>query len=82
MSSKIASAAAAIAKQKNLDYVINKEVCFYIRSDLDCTPMVIDELNKSFDLESKNSKKLSDNEGGVEQLDSIEESALDARING
>ncbi|HEX2582910.1 MAG TPA: OmpH family outer membrane protein [Chlamydiales bacterium] len=60
MSGNIAKAAEIVAKQKNLDYVINKEACFYIRSDLDVTAAVISEMDKSFETHSQ-TKKLSDN---------------------
>ncbi len=60
MSGNIAKAAETVAKQKNLDYVINKEACFYIRSDLDVTSAVISEMDKTFETQSK-AKKLSDN---------------------
>lgn len=58
ISSTIAKAAEKIAEYKKLDYVMNKEACFYIRSDLDMTGLVIDEMNKNFEIEAK---KLSDN---------------------
>lgn len=56
----IAKAAEKIAGQKKLDYVMNKEACFYIRPDLDVTPLVIGEMDKNFDLEAK-VKKIADN---------------------
>jgi len=62
MSGNIAKAAETIAKQKKLDYVINKEACFYIRSDLDVTNAVIAEMDKSFE----SAKKLSENAEGAE----------------
>ena len=64
MSGTIAKAAEVVAKEKGLDYVINKEACFYIRSDLDVTNAVIGEMDKSYDT----SKKLSDN-GEAPELD-------------
>ena len=62
MSTSIAAAAEKIAKQKKLDYVINKESCFYVRSDFDVTSSVIQEMDKTFDLEAAKEKKLSDND--------------------
>ena len=59
MSGNIAKAAETIAKQKKFDYVINKEACFYIRSDLDVTTAVIAEMDKTF--ETQSAKKLSEN---------------------
>lgn len=67
MSGTIAKAAEAVAKEKNLDYVINKEACFYIRSDLDVTTAVINEMDKTF-----TPKQVSENE--QLNLESLEES--------
>lgn len=50
--SSIAKAAEKIAIDNNLDYVINKEACFYIRSNLDVTTNVISEMDKLFELEA------------------------------
>jgi len=61
MSGAIAKAAEKVAKQRKLDYVMNKEACFYIRSDLDVTTLVISEMDTSFELDAK-TKKLSENE--------------------
>lgn len=60
MNSAIAVASKEIAEKSKLDYVINKEACFYTRPGLDVTSMVIAEMDKKFDLEAKQSK-LSDN---------------------
>ena len=49
----IAKAAEKIAAEKHLDYVMNKEACFYIRSDLDVTSSVIAEMDKNFELDGK-----------------------------
>ena len=61
MSSTISIAAKQVAEKNNLDYVINKEACFYIRPDLDVTTQVISEMDKKFEIDAK-SKKLSDND--------------------
>lgn len=53
LSGNIAKAAEAVAREKNLDYVINKEACFYIRSDLDVTDSVVGEMDRFFDQEAK-----------------------------
>lgn len=50
--SSIARAAEKVAQENNLDYVLNKEACFYIRSNLDVTTDVISEMDKSFDTEN------------------------------
>jgi outer membrane protein len=59
----IAKASEEIAKEKNLSYVINKEACFYIRSDLEVTQDIISQMDKHFELE----KKLSENDVNVEK---------------
>lgn len=53
LSGDIAAASEKIAKEKNLDYVINREACFYIRPDLDVTHLVVDEMDKTFELEQE-----------------------------
>jgi outer membrane protein len=58
MHGTIAKAAETLAKQKKIDYVLNKDTCFYIRSDLDMTSFVIGEMDKTFEAEAK---KLSEN---------------------
>jgi outer membrane protein len=60
MSTQITRASEKVAKDKKLDYVINKEACFYYRPDLDLTQLVINEMDKNFDIDAK-TKKLSDN---------------------
>ncbi len=60
MSAQIARASEKVAKDKKLDYVINKEACFYFRTELDVTQQIINEMDKNFDVDAK-SKKLSDN---------------------
>jgi outer membrane protein len=78
MSSNIAKAAEVVAKQKKLDYVMNKEACFYIRPDLDVTFAVITEMDKSFELEGTKKQKLSDNSEEVPgELNAVDETALD-----
>lgn len=49
----IAKAAEKVASEKHLDYVMNREACFYIRPDLDVTSLVINEMDVHFDLEAK-----------------------------
>jgi outer membrane protein len=53
MSGSIAKASEAVAKDKNLYYVMNKEACFYIRSDFDVTHAVITEMDKAFEIDKK-----------------------------
>ncbi len=60
LSSTIAKASEKIAKEKNLSYVMNKEACFYYKPELEVTQLVIQEMDKSFELDQK-AKKLSEN---------------------
>lgn len=71
--SNITKASEKIAKDRNLDYILNKEACFYIRPDLDVTSNVISEMDRTFDLD-KADKKVSNSEGA--SLQTIEESML------
>ncbi|HSX14150.1 MAG TPA: OmpH family outer membrane protein [Chlamydiales bacterium] len=56
----IAAASKEIAEKSKLDYVINKEACFYIRPGLDVTAQVIAEMDRKFEIDAKQ-KKISDN---------------------
>jgi outer membrane protein len=75
MSATIAKAAEKIADNRKLDYVMNKEACFYIRPDYDVTALVIAEMDNNFELESK-AKKLSDNAEDL-QANVLDETDLD-----
>ena len=75
MNSNIAKASEKIAKEKKLDYVMNKEACFFIRSDLDVTTQVITEMDKIFDIDSQ-AKKVSDNAEDAAQMKAVEDSLL------
>jgi len=75
MSTSIATAAEKIANEKKLDYVMNREACFYIRPDLDVTGLVVAEMDKSY--EHNKSKGVSDNRDDSYQLDAIDDSMLD-----
>ncbi|HSX37649.1 MAG TPA: OmpH family outer membrane protein [Chlamydiales bacterium] len=74
MSSTIAAASEIIAQEKNLDYVLNREACFYIRPDLDVTNLVVAEMDKTFDQTVKNS---SDQNLDDFQLDAMNETPFD-----
>lgn len=73
MSGNISKAAEKVAAEKHLDYVMNKEACFYIRSDLDVTSLVINVMDKDFELDV-NAKKLTEN---TEEIKAVEETMLD-----
>lgn len=75
ISTTISKAAERIADERKLDYVMNKEACFYIRPNLEITKDVIGEMDKNFDLEAK-AKKVADNEEGL-QINAGEETDLD-----
>lgn len=74
MSNTIAAAAEKIAQNKNLNYVMNREACFYIRPDLDVTELVVAEMDRAFDSHSQN---LSENSDDSLQLDAIDDTILD-----
>jgi outer membrane protein len=75
MNGQIARASEIVAKDKKIDYMINKEACFYYRPELDLTQQVISEMDKNFDLDAK-SKKISENEeGNPVQLETSEPKA-------
>lgn len=50
----ISEASSAIAKEKKLAMIVNKEACFYYTNQLDITPLVISQMDKSFDTDAKN----------------------------
>jgi outer membrane protein len=62
MSGAISKAAATVASEQNLDYVLNKEVCFYINPSFDVTPQVIAQMDQSFEIEAQAAKKTADND--------------------
>lgn len=75
LNSTIASAAEKVAQEKNLDYVINKEMCFYVAPSLDVTSSIIHEMNEAYDHEQTSEKKLSENEEGVSSHEATETKA-------
>lgn len=75
MSSNISAAAERVAKEKKLDYVMNKEACFYIHPDRDVTFLVISEMDKIFERDAK-MKKISDNAEEAPQNRPAEEGAV------
>ncbi len=75
MNNNISKAAEKVAAEKHLDYVLNKEACFYIRPDLDVTHMIITEMDKNFELDTK-ANKFSEN-GENFDLNATEETTLD-----
>lgn len=57
IASYITDASEKVAKSQHLDYVLNKDACFYYNTNLDVTSSVIKDMDRSFDKE--NSKKTS-----------------------
>ena len=53
MSNTINTSAEAVAKEKKLDMVINKEAFFFHNNKLDVTALVIKEMDRRFDEEQK-----------------------------
>jgi len=60
INNNIAQAAQEVANQRHLDYVINKEACFFARADFDVTESVISEMDKNFEIAAAE-KRLSEN---------------------
>lgn len=75
LSNTIASASEKVANIQGFEYVINREACFYIRSDRDVTNLVITEMDKAFDLENSKKGNLSGND--EDSLSAIDELTLD-----
>lgn len=63
ISAQIARASEKLALEKDIDYVINKEACFYFRPSLDLTQAVIAEMDKNFEADSS-TQKVSENDVG------------------
>lgn len=76
--SNVTKAAEKVRKEKNLDFVINKEACFAVRpdSDLDVTSSVISEMDKTFELDKAEKEAARNAEGS--NVQAVEESALNA----
>lgn len=73
MSSQIARASEKIAKQKKLDYIVNREACFYYRPDLDITTQIASEMDTNFKLDA-DAKKLSEN-SEMQETDALEDAS-------
>ncbi len=69
----IAKAAEKVAAERHLDYVLNKELCFYINPKFEVTSEVISEMDKNFDLDEKTGK-LTEN---IEELNAVEETTME-----
>ncbi|MEI8329064.1 MAG: OmpH family outer membrane protein [Chlamydiia bacterium] len=58
VSATIQTASEKVAKDKKLNMVVNKEACFFYNPATDITNLVIAEMDKTFELESKKKKAL------------------------
>ncbi len=73
MNTTISDAAETVAKDKKLNMVMNKEACFYYKSGMDVTNLVIKQMNKNYDRDVKE-KKIVENEAAPEPVaDAAEE---------
>ena len=57
ISSKVNAASELIAKEKKLDLVLHKDVCFFYSSDLDITSAVIAKMDKAHEKDKKEVEK-------------------------
>jgi len=53
MNDHIARASETIAKRKNLPMIMREEVCFHYHPELDITSEVIEEMNKTFEIQNQ-----------------------------
>ena len=67
MSSNIQAASEKVAKDKRLSMIVNKEACFFYTPQLDVTNLVIAELDKNFELESKKQAAVENTSAAVEE---------------
>lgn len=61
MASYISKASEQVAQEKNLQYVLNKEACFFNKPELEVTKLVIAKMDINYEKDVK-SKKISENE--------------------
>lgn len=54
ISGVINTASEKVAKDKHLSVVINKEACFFFSPQLEITPLIVAEMDKSYEQELKN----------------------------
>lgn len=48
LSEQISKSSEYLAREQNLDMIINQESCFYFKRPLEITPLVVQELNRHF----------------------------------
>lgn len=57
LSSKVNAASELVAKEKKLDLVLHKDVCFFYSSDLDITSAVVVKMDKNYEKDKKEVEK-------------------------
>lgn len=60
ISGTISKASESVAKDNRLTFVVNKEACFYYSPNSEVTQLVIDEMDKNYEVDKK-SGKISEN---------------------
>ncbi len=53
LNTKVNEASELVAKDKKLNLVLHKDVCFFNAHDLDITSAVIEKMDKAYDKEKK-----------------------------
>jgi outer membrane protein len=81
MSNNISKASEAIAENKKLDLVLNKEACFYNNPKIDVTDLVIKEMDKNFEKETakneaeKKDENIASNQDGTKKDDNAQKAS-------
>lgn len=68
MSTSISKASEAIAQNRRLDIVLNKEACFYNNPKIDITEQVIHEMDKNYEKETVKNESEKDKENVAADL--------------
>ncbi|NGX28641.1 MAG: hypothetical protein K940chlam1_00825 [Candidatus Anoxychlamydiales bacterium] len=68
MSTNISKASEAIAQNRRLDIVLNKEACFYNNPKIDITEQVIHEMDKNYEKETVKNESEKDKENVAADL--------------
>ena len=58
LSSKVNAASEVVAKEKKLELVVHKDVCFFYSAGLDITPAVVATMDKIYEKEKKDAEKV------------------------
>jgi outer membrane protein len=80
LGASINSAAEKVAKEKHLSMVINKEAFFFFAPQLEVTPLVIAEMDKTFDIESKKQAQASAPSSGSSESPSSNSKNSEAKV--